>query len=198
MYLRLRYFYLFLLGIGTIVSTASQECPHLTMKAKIRPHVRRRILAGSRNVKISVTLRSKDPTVGMAFKLLLPRGIAVERTATRPRLERYAAPEIVQNLDGTTAIYWLHVDLSMHRVHRFMAKVQVDKCAPETLSVDAIAYLSNATSMFCTTPIPRPVSIKRTSSKTQAISHLRSDTSPLCQPCGAIYFICPTAEILAK
>lgn len=130
------------------------------MKAKIRPNARRGILAGTGNVKISVTLHAKDPSNGLKFKLMLPRGMTVERTATRPRLKPYTNPEIIQNLDGTTALYWLQTDLDRPRKRRFMAKVQVDKCAPEGLAVDTMAYVDNTTNTICTTSLPSPILVR--------------------------------------
>src|SRR6056297_3603394 len=108
--LQLSYWLSFLMGICTILSVAPQECPRLTMKAKIRPNAKRGVLAGG-TVKIFVTLRAKDPVNRLDFKLLLPRGMTVKRTATRPRLKSYTSPEIIENLDGTTAVYWLQSDL---------------------------------------------------------------------------------------
>lgn len=156
MHLPLSICYLLLVGVCNILNAASQECPRLAMKAKTRPNSRRGILAGSGNVKISVTLRAKDPVNGLEFKMLLPRGMTVERTATRPHLKLFTSPEIVENFDGTTALYWLRVDLDRSKKRRFMAKVQIDKCASETLAVDATAYLVNATNISCTTPLPSP------------------------------------------
>jgi len=130
------------------------------LKAKTRPNARRGILAGSGNVKVSVTLRAKDPVNGLEIKLLLPRGMTAKRTATRPHLKPSATPEIVKNLDGTTALYWLQVDLNRPRKRRFIVKVQVDKCAPENLAINATAYLVNATSISCTTHLPSPAIVR--------------------------------------
>src|SRR6056297_846108 len=160
MHLPLRCYYLFLVGVCTISRIASQECPHLALKAKTRPAAKRGVLAGSGHVEVTVTLAAQDSVVGLEFQLLLPSGTSVECTGTRPHLKPHTSPAIIKNLDGTTALYWLQIELDRPRKRRFMARVHVNKCAPETLAIDAFAYLVNATSISCATSLSCPARIR--------------------------------------
>lgn len=102
---------------------------------------------------ITVKLNSKDPVDDVEFQLNLPNGLSVERAVMRPSTKPFTPPQIVRNPDGTTAIYWLGIDLTKPKggKRRFRVKVKADECAPETLTIDAFAYLVNATAASCIT-----------------------------------------------
>lgn len=93
----------------------------------------------------------------------LPAGLSVVKTS-RPFPKAKAQPEVVQNADGTTAIYWLGDDFTHNQgsTRRFSAKVTVDACAPETLAVTALAYPVNATDLtaYCAEPLAEPAILR--------------------------------------
>jgi hypothetical protein len=151
--------------LASIQLAAPQECPRLALKAKVHPNAKRGILVSKAKAKVSVTLRSKDPVNNLEFMLTLPNGVSVEKTATRPLSKLLANPEIIQSLDGTTNIYWRAIELAKNRRRRFRAKVKVDECAPETLSVNALAYFTNLTAVFCMTRLGSPAQLQMRYSK---------------------------------
>lgn len=70
--------------------------------------------------------------------------------------------EIVQNPDGTTAIYWTDLNIKKNSKRLFRAEVIADDCAPETLDVTALTCLVNATdlSAYCAAPLAKPVILR--------------------------------------
>lgn len=148
------------LSTASIQLTASQQCPRLAIRAKAHPNTKHGVLAGKGKAQISVILRTKDPISDLNFKMTLPSGMSVRRTATRPSIKPHMPPEVVGNIDGTTALYWLDIDFSRRSKRRFRVKVNIDLCAPEHLAVDAFAYLNNATSTWCVTPSASPALLR--------------------------------------
>src|SRR6056297_2153559 len=173
-----------LLGFTSILTTVSQECPRLFLKAKVRPNARRGILAGKGQAKITVTLKSKDPVDNLVFQLNLPNGLSVERTAMRPSSKPYTPPQIVEDTDGTNAIYWLGVAFTKSKggKRRFRVKVKADECAPDTLAVDAFAYLVNATDASCITPLASPAIVKVRYSKLKNAATCAPTPAPTINP----------------
>jgi len=108
-------------------------------------------------------MRGQGPARDAAFKLEFPNGLAVLQTRTRPSSKAVADPTIVQNGDGSTAIYW--TDMAFYKTksfkRTFQAKVIVDECAPDVLAVTALAYLVNTTDMtpYCTESLAAPASV---------------------------------------
>lgn len=158
MRLSLSSLYLSLLGLALILTGTAQQCPTVLLSGKTRPNSKRGVLAGKGKATITVRLRTKDPVDDLAFKMDLPSGLSVLRTVARPASKRIASPEIVQNLDGSTAIFWLGMDFTKSKGGKrvFRAKVVVDECAPEMLVITGLAYLANATATFCETPLTSP------------------------------------------
>ncbi|TFJ82942.1 hypothetical protein NSK_005767, partial [Nannochloropsis salina CCMP1776] len=151
-----------LLGFATILTTVTQECPRVFLKAKVRPNAKLGVLAGKGRAKITVMLKSKDPVENLDFQLTLPNGLSVERTAMRPSSKPYTPPQIVEDADGVTAISWQGLAFTKRKggKRRFRVKVKADQCAPETLVVNALAYLMNATDTSCRTPLANPAIVK--------------------------------------
>jgi hypothetical protein len=116
-------------------------------------------------------MRGQGPARDAAFKLELPNGLAVLQTRTRPSSKAVADPTIVQNSDGSTAIYW--TDMAFYKTksfkRTFQAKVIVDECAPDVLAVTALAYLVNATDMtpYCTESLAAPANVHVRYSRTK-------------------------------
>jgi hypothetical protein len=67
-----------LLGFATILTTVTQECPRVFLKAKVRPNAKLGVVAGKGRAKITVMLKSKDPVENLDFQLNLPNGLLVE------------------------------------------------------------------------------------------------------------------------
>ncbi|TFJ85411.1 hypothetical protein NSK_003370 [Nannochloropsis salina CCMP1776] len=168
-----------LLGFGSILTTISQECPQLSLTANVRPNPRRGIVAGKGMARITVTLRSKDPVDNVEFQLSLPDGLSVEQTAMRPSSKPYTPPQIVEDADGVTAISWQGLAFTKRKggKRRFRVKVKADQCAPETLVVNALAYLMNATDISCRTPLANPAIIK--------VRYLKRNKDATCAPTPA-------------
>jgi hypothetical protein len=116
-----------LLAFAGSPTAVSQECPRLNLKAQVRPTAKRGILAGKGKGMITVKLNSKDPVDDVEFQLNLPNGLSVERAVMRPSTKPLTPPQIVQNPDGTTAIYWLGIDFTKPKggKHRFRVKVRL-------------------------------------------------------------------------
>ncbi|EKU23125.1 hypothetical protein NGA_0705900, partial [Nannochloropsis gaditana CCMP526] len=173
-----------LLGFTSILTTVSQECPRLFLKAKVRPNAKRGILAGKGQAKITVTLKSKDPVDNLEFQLNLPNGLSVERTAMRPSSKPYTPPQIVEDTDGTTSIYWLGVAFTKSKggKRRYRVNMKADECAPETLAVDAFAYLVNATDASCITPLASPAIVKVRYSKLKNAATCAPTPAPTINP----------------
>src|SRR6056297_2799810 len=119
--------YLSLLGLALILTATAQQCPTVLLSGETRPNSKRGVLAGKGKATITVRLRTKDPVDDLAFKMDLPSGLSVLRTVARPASKRIASPEIVQNLDGSTAIFWLGMDFTKSKGGKrvFRAKVVV-------------------------------------------------------------------------
>ncbi|TFJ83453.1 hypothetical protein NSK_005293 [Nannochloropsis salina CCMP1776] len=168
-----------LLGFGSILTTISQECPRLSLTANVRPNRRRGIVAGKGKARITVTLKSKDPVENLDFQLTLPNGLSVERTAMRPSSKPYTPPQIVEDADGVTAISWQGLAFTKRKggKRRFRVKVKADQCAPETLVVNALAYLMNATDTSCRTPLANPAIVK--------VRYLKRNKDATCAPTPA-------------
>jgi hypothetical protein len=115
MHLVLGSLYLLFLTFASIPKASGQHCPQFSLRAKVHPKSKRGILAGKRNVKVSVKLRSINPVADVEVKLTLPDGLTLKRTATRPSSKPHKRPEIVKNFDMTTAIHWRGVNLTKHR-----------------------------------------------------------------------------------
>jgi hypothetical protein len=130
------------------------------MKAKVRSNAKHSILLTKAKVKITVTLGTRDPVRHLDFMLTLPNGLSVEKSTTRPSPKFNAPAEIIESIDGTTNVYWRAVGLGKNRMQRFRAKVKVDQYASETIVVDALAYLANATSVSCMTRLASPAQLK--------------------------------------
>ncbi|TFJ81147.1 hypothetical protein NSK_007493 [Nannochloropsis salina CCMP1776] len=173
-----------LLGLASIFTTVSQDCPGLFLKAKVRPSVRRGILAGKGHAKIAVTLTSKGPVDNLEFQLNIPKGLSVERTAMRPSPKPYTSPNSVENADGTTVIYWLNIALTKRKggKHRFRVKVKADECAPEMLEVDAFAYAVNGTGASCITPLAHSQIVKVRYSKSKKTATCAPSPAPTINP----------------
>jgi hypothetical protein len=103
------------LGLSMVPSEAAQKCPSFTLSAKAQPSTRRSVLAGKGFAKISVRLRSNDVVDDINFKMVLPVGLSLIRTATRPLPKLVTPPRVVQNLDGSTAVYWLRMNLVLKK-----------------------------------------------------------------------------------
>ncbi|EWM20687.1 hypothetical protein Naga_100433g5 [Nannochloropsis gaditana] len=146
---------LVVLGIVHAPIAVAQECPTLTLTGKARPSPKRGILAGKGHARVTVTLRSKEVVDDLNFKLLLPAGVSLVRSSSRPKPRIY--PEVVENPDGSTAVFWLGFDFVKAKGGKrvFKAKLKVDECAPETLTVTGLAYLVNTTDLttYCATPL---------------------------------------------
>jgi hypothetical protein len=168
-----------LLGFGSILTTVSQECPRLSLTANVRPNPRRGIVAGKGKAKITVILKTNDPVDNMEFQLNLPDGLSVERTSMRPSSKPYTPPQIVEDADGVTAISWQGLAFTKRKggKRRFRVKVKADQCAPETLAVDAFAYLMNATDTSCITPLANPAIVK--------VRYLKRNKDATCAPTPA-------------
>jgi hypothetical protein len=69
-----------LLGFANISTPVSQECPRLSLKAKVRPDAKREILVAKGKSAITVTLESNDPVNKLEFKLNLPNDLTAKRT----------------------------------------------------------------------------------------------------------------------
>ncbi|TFJ87439.1 hypothetical protein NSK_000793 [Nannochloropsis salina CCMP1776] len=151
-----------LLGFASIFTAVPQDCPGLSLKAKVRPSAKRGILAGKGQARLAFTLTSKEPVDNLEFQLNLPNGLSVERTAMRPSPKPFTSPEIVKNADGTTLIYWLNIAFTKSKggKRRFRIKVNADECAPATLGVDAFAYAVNATGASCITPLAKSAIVR--------------------------------------
>lgn len=154
-----------LMGAAWVLTTAAQEeCPRLRLAAKVHPNAKRGILAGRGQAKVTVLVQSKEPVEDLAFKMELPAGLSVVKTAIRPFPKTKTQLEVVQNADGTTAVYWLGVDFPHAKgsTRRFSAKVAVDACAPDTLAVAALAYHVNATDLnaYCAEPLAEPAILR--------------------------------------
>ncbi|EWM20839.1 secreted protein [Nannochloropsis gaditana] len=167
------------LGLAGVLTTVSQECPRLTLKAKARPNAKRGILAGKGRARITVTLSSKDPVDNLEFQLKLPNGLSVERTTMRPSSKPSVPLQIVEDSDGTSTIYWLGIAFTKRKGGklRFRVKVKADECAPETLAVDAFAYLVNATAASCITPLVNAAIVK--------VRYSKLDKAATCAPTPA-------------
>jgi phenylalanyl-tRNA synthetase beta subunit len=115
-----------LLGFASIFTPVSQECPRLSLKAKVRPDVKRGILAAKGRSTITVTLDSEDPVDNLEFQLNLPNGLTAERTVMRLSAMPHMPPRIVKNADEATSIYWLGITFTRSKggEHRFRVKVQ--------------------------------------------------------------------------
>jgi len=161
-----------LLGLASILTTVSQDCPGLFLKAKARPNAKHGILAGKGQARLTITLTSKDPVDNLEFQVNLPNGLSVERIAMRPSPKPFTSPEIVKNADGTTVIYWLNIAFSKRKggKRRFRVKVKADDCAPESLRLNAFAYAVNGTGASCITPLAKSatVNVRYSSSKNAA------------------------------
>jgi hypothetical protein len=168
-----------LLGFGSILTTISQECPRFFLTANVRPNPRRGIVAGKGMAKITVTLKSNDPVDNVEFQLNLPDGLSVEQTAMRPSSKSYTPPQIVEDADGVTAISWQGLAFTKRKggKRRFRVKVKADQCAPETLAVDAFAYLINATNTSCMTPLANPAIVK--------VRYMKRNKAATCAPTPA-------------
>ncbi|TFJ82445.1 hypothetical protein NSK_006271 [Nannochloropsis salina CCMP1776] len=168
-----------LLGFGSILTTISKECPRLSLTANVRPNPRRGIVAGTGKAKITVILKSNDPVDNVEFQLNLPDGLSVERTAMRPSSKPNTPPQIVEDADGVTAISWQGLAFTKRKggKRRFRVKVKADQCAPETLVVDAFAYLMNATDTSCMTPLANPAIVK--------VRYLKRNKDATCAPTPA-------------
>ncbi|TFJ82556.1 hypothetical protein NSK_006139 [Nannochloropsis salina CCMP1776] len=151
-----------LLGFATILTTVIQECPRLFLKTKVRPNAKLGVLAGKGRAKITVMLKSKDPVENLNFQLNLPDGLSVERTAMRPSSMPYTPPQIVEDTNGMTAIYWGNIAFPRRKGGNchFRVKIKASECARDTLAVDAFAYLLNATEALCITPLVNPATVK--------------------------------------
>jgi len=127
----------------------------------------------------------------------LPAGLSVVKTAARPFPKTKTQPEVVQNADGTTAIYWLGVDFIHPKgsMRHFSAKVTVDACASDTLAVTALAYLVNATDLtaYCAEPLAEPA-IQACVAET---GHVRTDPSPKRQSRNTFCSVRPGTAMLA-
>ncbi|TFJ80863.1 hypothetical protein NSK_007818 [Nannochloropsis salina CCMP1776] len=168
-----------LLGFATILTTVTQECPRVFLKAKVRPNAKLGVLAGKGRAKITVMLKSKDPVESLDFQLTLPNGLSVERTAMRPSSKPYTPPQIVEDADGVTVISWQGLAFTKRKggKRRFRVKVKADQCAPETLVVNALAYLMNATDTSCRTPLANPAIVK--------VRYLKRNKDATCTPTPA-------------
>ncbi|EKU22911.1 hypothetical protein NGA_0436200, partial [Nannochloropsis gaditana CCMP526] len=102
----------------------------------------------------------------------------------RPSSKPYTPPQIVEDTDGTTAIYWLGIAFTKSKggKRRFRVKVKADKCAPETLAVDAFAYLVNATDASCITPLASPATLKVRYSKLKNAATCAPTPAPTINP----------------
>ena len=69
-----------LLGFANILTPVSQECPRLSLKAKVRLDAKRGILVAKGKSAITVTLESKDPVDNLDFQLNLRNGLTAKRT----------------------------------------------------------------------------------------------------------------------
>lgn len=111
MRLQLIYSLALFLSLSMVLSEAAQDCPSLILSTKAQPITRRSILAGKGFAKISVRLRSNDIVDDIKYKMVLPVGLSLIRTATRPLPKPVTPLRVVQNLDGSTAVYWLRINL---------------------------------------------------------------------------------------
>lgn len=96
------------------------------------------------------------------FRLNLPDGLLVERIAMRPSSKPHPPPQIVEDADGATVLYWQGLAFAKRKggKHFFRVKVKAHECAPETLAVDVFVYLVNATDTSCITPLANPAIVK--------------------------------------
>lgn len=146
-----------------LTTVAQEECPPLRLRARVYPSAKRGVWAGHR-AKVSVMVQSQEAVEDLAFKMELPAGLSVVKAISRPFPKTRTQPEVVQNADGTTAIYWLGVDFPHDKgsMRLFSAKLAVDACAPQTLAVTALAYLANATDLtaYCAEPLAKPAILR--------------------------------------
>ncbi|EKU20749.1 hypothetical protein NGA_0613100 [Nannochloropsis gaditana CCMP526] len=151
---------LFLLGLASFEPVVSIECPRFFLQAKVRPNGKRGIMAGRGQAKVTVTLHSDGPASNIQVGLALPNGLNVHKTATKPSSKLYT-PQIVRDLDGTTELFWEGIDFTDRKRNkgRFRAKADVDSCAPETLAINAYAFVVNATDVSCITELVTPTII---------------------------------------
>ncbi|EKU23411.1 exported nucleotide-binding protein, partial [Nannochloropsis gaditana CCMP526] len=87
----------------------------------------------------------------------------------RPSSRPLTPPQIVNNADGATTMYWQRLAFIKRKggKRRFHVVVKANECAPETLEVDASAYLVNTTDSSCITPLANPALVKVRYSKRQ-------------------------------
>src|SRR6056297_2706493 len=114
------------LGLAGVLTTVSQDCRGLFLKAKARPNAKRGILAGKGRARITVTLSSKDPVDNLDFQLNLPNGLSVERTAMRPSSKLSVPLQIVEDSDGTSTIYWLGIAFTKRKGGKLRFRVKVN------------------------------------------------------------------------
>ncbi|EWM26413.1 hypothetical protein Naga_101468g1, partial [Nannochloropsis gaditana] len=175
---------LVVLGIAYAPTAVAQECPTLTLTGKARPGFKRGVLAGKGHARVTVTLRSKEVVDDLNFKLLLPTGLSLVRTSSRPKARIH--PEVVENPDGSTAVFWLGFDFAKAKGNKrvFKAKAKVDACAPETLTVTGLAYLVNATDLttYCATPLASPAVLNVRYSKAKKVATCAPTPAPTVNP----------------
>ncbi|TFJ83369.1 hypothetical protein NSK_005339 [Nannochloropsis salina CCMP1776] len=132
----------------------------------------------------AVVVRSKEVVDDLIFKLLLPAALVLVRSSTRPKHCIY--PEVVKNPDESTAVFWLGFDFVKAKGGKrvFKAKLKVDECAPETLTVTGLAYLVNATDLttYCATPLASPAVLNVRYSKAKKAATCAPTPAPTVNP----------------